>query len=192
MFKTFFEQALENEVRNGDVVINEFQVNFASHDELFSYYDIDYEEIIRFSNSSGVSDEHLEMPAFTNFFLKNGLSKAAIFIKKTFIEEHEEYNYLWKYIMLIHEIGHLNDFRRCQYLNWKKRECNIVMAEAFAEIYSLKYFSRRNDQHHRLCRAYLAERIINFENYGEKHRAILQQILKTYPRKKLIQWSASA
>ncbi|EGR8992436.1 hypothetical protein BST55_24170 [Vibrio vulnificus] len=191
MFRKLFEEALEKEAQKRDVFINEFRISSDSHEELFSSYNIPYDEIISFSASSDVGGENLEMPAFTNFFLNDGDAQAAIFIKDTFFEEDDEYNHLWKYIMLIHEIGHVNDFRKSKYLNWKKRECNIVMAESFAEIYSIKYFSRRDDQYHRLCRALLAQRILGFENYGNVYKSIFQQILKTYPRKKLIQWSSS-
>lgn len=191
MFRTLFEEALEKEAQKRDVFINEFQVSSGVHDELFSSYNIPYDEIISFSGSSVVGGGNLEMPAFTNFFLNDGDAQAAIFIKKTFFEEDDEYNHLWKYIMLIHEIGHVNDFRKSKYLNWRKRECNIVMAESFAEIYSMKYFSRRDDWYHRSCRLQLAQRILSFENYGEDYKSIFQQILKTYPRKKLIQWSSS-
>ncbi|MEZ8986305.1 hypothetical protein AB4552_16685 [Vibrio sp. 10N.222.54.C3] len=191
MFRKLFEEALEKEAQKRDVFINEFRVSSGNHEELFSSYNIPYDEIISFSGSSGVGDENLDMPAFTNFFLNDGDAQAAIFIKDTVFEEDDEHNHLWKYIMLIHEIGHVNDFRKSKYLNWKKRECDIVMSESFAEIYSIKYFSRRTDRYHRSCRGQLALRILGFEHYGDDYKSIFQQILKTYPRKKLIQWSRS-
>ncbi|EKO3573807.1 hypothetical protein M3923_003535 [Vibrio metschnikovii] len=192
MFRKLFEDVLENENKKEDVIINELTFFSEDNCELFDFYNICHDEIISFSLSGGDYNRDLEMPGFTIFFINNGKAKAAIFINGKLHDLNENQNELCKYITLIHEIGHVNDFRKCKNINWKKRSCNLVMAEAFAEIHSLKYFSLRNDQYHRLCRKVLANRILNFENYGDIYQAILLQILKTYPQKKLLQWSINA
>ncbi|EHH0751420.1 hypothetical protein J7I08_004169 [Vibrio vulnificus] len=194
MFKRLFDEAVQNELLRGDVIVKEVPEISNDYKEKFRIGKIDYDEIIKFSTSEEISnDNDLNMPGCTNFFMHNGRAKAAIFIKEKFDENLEESNELWKYLILVHEIGHVNDFRRSKYLNWKRGVCDLVMAEAFAEIYSLKFFSRRNDKYHQLCRDLLASRILDFENYGsELHRQILNQVLKTYSKKKLRQWSSRA
>ncbi len=192
MFKGLFEEAVRKEQLKGDVVVNEVPEISSDYQEKFRVSEIDYDEIIKFSASDEIdSNNDLNMPGCTNFFMYGGNAKAAIFIKDKFHENSEEMNDLWKYMILVHEIGHVHDFRRSKHLDWKRGVCDLVMAESFAEIYSLKFFSRRNDKYHRLCRELLASRILSFEEYGsDLHSEILKQVLKTYPKKKLIQWSS--
>lgn len=174
---------------------------------LLTTLNIDHKSIIIFKTSDldelvdnyGESDE---VKAWASYYTKpNNEDAAAVFIINDFDietkdehfsdEEILEYRFLCKYISLLHEFGHVKDF--FEQNNFKKkhgiRSVNLVLAEAFADNFALRYMKNSPDGFVKLARSMMAGAIINRRYDDEFYRQVYESTIKLFPISKLKKWA---
>ncbi|MEL4242129.1 hypothetical protein [Shewanella xiamenensis] len=162
--------------------------------ELLSSNGIEFDEIIIFENNtdSGRDMTSTTSGATTTFYLHDSKPSAAIFISNVIDTEDEEFNYAHKYLFLIHELSHVNDFRQRKNIDWKTGKTDLIKAEIFAELSTLKYLCQRDGDLYKIARMLYASRLVDlYVSDCIYHKQIIRGVLKKYTLKKLKQWASA-
>ena len=110
------------------------------HDEKLIFKDLTLEGISMSDNKT------LDTGGLTVGFLHQGNHKSAIFINKSIIDEPDsDLNWVWRYNALHHELMHALDMMKQKNFNRLAMTVDLIAAEAFADIKTLKHLSA--DQH---------------------------------------------
>ena len=192
VYKELYEQVAEEALMQNDVTIVEVDdINFDSK-ELLKMHGISFDEVIHFQpQDDSKQGGGIEItPAHTSFYLLDKRPKVVIFITKILFPGEPEGNDIYKYLFLIHELAHVRDFRNCKYINWKTKETDLLKAEVYAEISTLKFLSQQKDDVHKLCRSLYASRLVGFQHSESiLNQNVFKGVVKKFAHKKLKQWA---
>ncbi|MEZ9201258.1 hypothetical protein AB4151_02485 [Vibrio splendidus] len=153
---------------------------------------VSFDEVLTFQKQDDTKQEGgTEItPAHTSFYILDNQPKAVVFITKTIFPDEPEGNELYKYLFLIHELAHVQDFRNCKYINWQTKESDLLKAEIYAEISTLKFLSQQKDDLHKVCRSIYASRLVDFQrSENDLNQKVLKGVTKKFSLSKLKQWA---
>ena len=128
----------------------------------------------------------------TTFYKFNNEVKSIIFIQSEIIPYSTDLdvryiNEAYKYTFLIHGLAHVNDFENSINFNKNDKQIDVIKIEAYAAAYVLKYFTVKS---YDIARALYARRLLKLNNSSNGCCLQIQrEIMKKYPKKKLLQWS---
>ena len=128
----------------------------------------------------------------TTFYKFNNEYKSIIFIQSEIIPYSTDLdvrymNEAYKYTFLIHGLAHVNDFENSINFNKQDKQIDVIKIEAYAAAYVLKYFTVKS---YDIARALYARRLLKLNNSSDGCCLQIQrEIMKKYPKKKLLQWS---
>ena len=178
-------------MQNDVIIVEVDDIHFDSK-ELLIKNEISFDEVISFQQQDDVKQGGgIEIvPAYTSFYMFDNQPKAVIFITKMLFPDELEGNEIYKYLFLIHELAHVQDFRNCKYINWKTKETDLLKAEIYAEISTLKFLSQQKNDIHKLCRSLYASRLADFQHSENiLNQKIFKGVVKQFGHKKLKQWA---
>jgi len=137
---------------------------------------------------------------YTFFYFYKESAHAAVSIEREMLtgksdldkEDYEYLNDIRKYLALIHEIAHVKDFRLKRNINWVTGKTDLIKAEIFAEISTLKYLTKNSSIYNKYARKLYSERLIDYLNCTDiYHREIAMGVTKKLTLKKLKQWATA-
>ena len=138
------------------------------------------------SNSGGIKG------SVTTFYKLNNEYKSIIFIQSEIISDSTDsddryINDAYKYTFLIHGLAHVNDFENSINFNKHDKPLDVIKIEAYAAAYVLKYFTVKS---YDVARALYARRLLKLSSSSDGFSLQIQkEIIKKYPKKKILQWS---
>ncbi|EOG7752863.1 hypothetical protein ACLIOB_003503, partial [Vibrio cholerae] len=101
--------------------------------------------------------------------------------------EHQEFLSLLKYLTLLHELGHVDDFNNGNNFFHETRTVDLTKAEAYADIFAIKYLKNKRHPYEKLalktfCKGILV-RARTGHFYSEVHKEITKKVLEPQIRK---------
>ncbi|MEJ6080528.1 hypothetical protein MT391_18650 [Vibrio sp. 1-Bac 57] len=128
----------------------------------------------------------------TTFYKLDNKFKSIIFIQSEIIPYSTDLdvrymNEAYKYTFLIHGLALVNDFENSINFNKHDKQIDVIKIETYAAVYVLKYFTVKS---YDIARALYARRLLKLNNSSDGCCLQIQrEIMKKYPKKKLLQWS---
>ncbi|MNF80956.1 hypothetical protein D3C84_632100 [compost metagenome] len=201
---TIFGDLLE-ELRKTHLGVNIHSIHNIPSDQMLSPVEerlaelgIPYDEVIYFTPTEDeehntVYGQHICAAGATSFFLKDGTANSTIFMngnigKLTNTEDSELENIL-KYIFLIHEIGHAEDFNKQINFHHTTRKVDLVSAEAYADIFTLKHLKSSKNPAMKLARKYYCKNILANTASNEFYKAVFTKVKKSFLESKVREWA---
>lgn len=161
--------------------------------DLMIRHRVKFDDLLSFKNTSNISDNQKAVRGgITAFYQVNNEHKAAVFIMSEFVTFDSEHNNFflieaYKYVFLINELAYVNDFENSINFNKESQEADLLKAQVYADINTLKYLTVNN---YTFVRALYAERLLGLDSsVGSGSLQIQRDVMKKYPKKKLLQWS---
>ena len=169
-------------------------------EELLNKHRIIYDEVIKFNcqNEFDESNDYTRphsVGGLTIFIKTNNIEKAVIFISEEpiFIPDGDvklDFLSMCHYMFLIHELGHVEDFTKG--INIKKTEnIDLVKAEAYADIFTLKKLKSKSHPAIRIALSYYAKNVIANSSKNEFYKAVMLQIRKKILLENIRKWAKS-
>ncbi|PKG64721.1 MULTISPECIES: hypothetical protein [Pseudoalteromonas] len=163
---------------------------------LFEEFKIQCDNVYKFTNTRENKSEHQSeseqsnFAGYTLFYSVSQKSKALIVIKDIITDEHEQLNFAWKYLSLIHEIGHFKDFKLKKHINTDKLITDHLQSEIFAETYVLTFLKKYNDQLNKYAISLYCNRLLDW-NSGESSFKfkVSQALINKFTRKRIVKWA---
>lgn len=159
---------------------------------------VPYDEVIYFTPTEDaehntVYGQHICAAGATSFFLKNGVASPIIFMNSSIGKlkniENSELENIFKYIFLIHEIGHAEDFNKQINFHHATRTVDLVSAEAYADVFTLKYLKSSKNPAVKLARNFYCKNILANTEGNEFYRAVFNKIKKSVLESKIREWA---
>jgi hypothetical protein len=194
-YKELYEQLIEQEETDTLKVI-EYDTCPSDKSAFLNKFNIDFDIIYRFENLTKEESKQQSESSRSDFggctfyYSEQQTSKAVIVIQKLFSEDSENYNYLWKYLSLIHELGHVKDFKIKKFINCDTLKTDHFNSEVYAETHVLNTFKKCSDDLSVLARSQYCKRLLHWNNSQEDFKFnISQAVINKFSRKKIEKWS---
>lgn len=199
----FFSERLE-EVRKTCLGVNVHSIHQSTGDQISLPIEdrlidlgISYDEVIYFTPSGGeahnISHEQHDAAGVTSFFIKDGVAHSVIFINgeigKLTNTEGSEYEDLLKYIFLIHEIGHADDFSKQINFKHVTREVNLISSEAYADVFALRHLKSSAGQGFKLARGAYCKNMLANRVKSEFYRRVFDEVTRKFLESKIREWA---
>jgi hypothetical protein len=194
-FKELYEELITQS--KGDCVdIVEYDSCPVDKALLFDEFKIQYDVVYKFTNTRENKLEHQsqsersDFGGYTLFYSVSQKSKALIVIKDIIIDEHEQLNFAWKYLSLIHEIGHFKDFKLKKYINTDTLITDHLESEIFAEINILTYLKKYSDQLNKYAMSLYCNRLLEWNSDKSSFKLkVSQALINKFTRKRIVKWA---
>ena len=137
-------------------------------------------------NGYGTSRDKSNVNGYTNAFIKeDGEVKTLVVIRKGIpnSKPHREFKYVLKLVALLHELGHVDDMEREINFNHAAKTFDVIEAEVFAHLYSLRRMAERN---YYQCFNMLVEALRKYTGGTNYLRDVAKLTLERMPDYKLI------
>lgn len=201
---SIFDDLLK-ELRETHLGVNVHSIHHIPSDQMLSPVEerltelgISYDEVIYFTPTedderSTSYGQHICAAGTTSFFLKNGSANSTIFmnsnIGKLTNSEGSELENIFKYIFLIHEIGHAEDFDKQINFHRATRKVDLVSAEAYADVYTLKYLKSSKSPAMKIARKYYCKNMLENKANNEFCKAVFNKVKKSFLESKIREWA---
>ncbi|WP_018014559.1 hypothetical protein [Teredinibacter turnerae] len=157
----------------------------------FRMFDVQFEEIYSSPvHPSGLDSEYgkgKDVIGVTYFYRNGEQNGSAVFIVVN--SSDEDIVYLKKYISILHELGHVHDFENQINFDSYARASDAVKAEAYAEIFALKYLDRdKQDVVHKFVKSQYAEALKNRKQRSEFYASVHKEINIYISESRLKRW----
>ena len=192
-YQNLFEVLKQKEEANGKVIIILTpDLSIPTHD-LMIRHRVKFDTAINFKALIECgSDVNQTVGSSTQFYTLNNEYKAAVFIQNEFIPYGSDcneniMNEAYRYIFLMHELAHINDVENGINFDKETEEGDLVKAAVYAKVCTLKHLTLKKQTYARMLYAKTLLKVDDVKNeYGLK---VQRELMKKYPKKKLIQWS---
>ena len=137
-------------------------------------------------NGYGTSNDDSNVNGYVNAFHANqGEVKTLVMIRKSVpnSKPHREFKYVLKLVALLHELGHVHDMEQQINFNHKAKTFDVIEAEVFAHLYSLK---RMAEQNYYQCFTMLIDSLKKYALGSNYLRDVAKLTLERMPDYKLI------
>ena len=196
-FKDLYEELI-TQTKDLSVDVVEYDSCPVDKALLFDKFEINYDTVYRFVNSRQQSSEHQsesersDFGGYTLFYSINQKAKALIVIKSVIIDEHDELNFAWKYLSLIHEVGHFNDFKLKKHINSDTLTTDHLQSEIFAEIHVLNYLKKYGDPLNKCAISLYCQRLLEWNKTVNCFKfKVSQALINKFTRKRMVKWAKS-
>ena len=166
------------------------------HRSIINFVPSDSDELV---TNYGESDD---VKGWVTYFTQNDNSHhAAVFIISDFEFEHSgdeldedsmlEHKYLYKYLSLLHEFGHVKDFIEQNNIHHTDDvfTINLVHAEAFADNFALRKMKNSPEPYIKLARKMMANAVIKRRKIDDFYNQVYQATINLFPKSKLTKWA---
>lgn len=159
-------------------------------EHLLEKYEINFDYIVKtvFEDSITSTYKTIENPnGFTVFFNIKNEVRSSFFIVSD-LESGIENSLLTKCAVLAHELGHFKDFIESKNFE-KSGVCkDLIKAEAFADIFAMKYFDSSNHTLSFLVKSQYAKSILERKNTSSFYASVHREILGYISESRLKRW----
>lgn len=169
-------------------------------EECLKFHGIDFDSVLHYKASQDETEtygygESEAVKGWVSNYIKDEICQSVIFIIKDpkydgdELEDSKRQDFLslFKYLTLLHELGHVDDFTNGNNFYHETRTVDLIKAEAYADIFVIKYLKSKRHPYEALalttfCKGILARtRTDHF--YSEVHKEITKKILEPRIRK---------
>lgn len=187
------------------------QYNKYSIEELFTKLGIEFDELLywQFESDEALVKDYVcfnNIKGWASYYIQGGVYKSVIFVMDNpdyeidgvidvcdEDEEEIEFKFLLKYLALIHELGHIDDFNKGINFNLSERKINLIEAEAYADVFALKLLKDKKSLFLQYAKKIMSKGILDrsFKEgfYSEVHNHIKKEILESELREWSREWS---
>lgn len=194
----YFKPKFEKLIKDFSNITKEIHLipNNLKSDDLLNHCKVQHDKRLIFTDPAlnenpSLEESDLVTGGLTIGFSHNKANKSAIFINESILGEPEtDINWVWRYNALYHELMHALDIMKQKNFNLSKMTVDLVAAEAFADIKTLKHLE--SDQHHYMGFALkqYAENILSNRSRSPFREKIFDRITKSISFKKIELWTS--
>ena len=161
---------------------------------------IEFDEILAFTDAScnSASDEGYTMSnagAFTINFSLRDVPQSAIFLNSSALgvteSSHEALFWAVQTLFLYHELMHAQDLKLSRNFNIQERTVDLVKAEVYADVKTLRFFDNNKTDGGDLYRNLYAAGIIGREK-SPIYTRIFNGITKVFPKAQILAWAGAS
>lgn len=192
-YQNLFEVQKHKEEEKGQVTIILTPDLSVPAQDLMIRHRVKFDQIFHSKNRFDIISNAIEMKGSVTIFYKlNNEHKAVLFIQSEVLPYKPDHRYhgineAYKYTFLIHGLAHVNDFGNRINFNEQSEPIDAIKVEAYAAVYTLKYLTVNS---YAIARALYASRLLELSHSGgDCSLQIQREVMKKYPKKKLLQWS---
>ncbi|OEF48245.1 hypothetical protein A1OW_15830 [Enterovibrio norvegicus] len=190
--------------RCGAINAKIFEVDAASlrltSEERLKKYGIDFDSVLFYETfedeieTSGYGESEDIQGLVENYVKDEKIHSVISIIKDPKIDGYEledsdyrELSSLYKYLTLLHELGHVDDFNNGFNYYHESHKVNLTKAEAYADIFVIKYLKNKTNPFEKLALKFFCKSILERKRrdyfYSEVHKEITKKILESKIRK---------
>ena len=161
--------------------------------DLMIRHRIKFDHIVNFKEiSEYIHFTNVKKGGVTAFFTLNNEDKAVVFVQTEFIaysaEPHvHRMNAAYRYVFLINELAHISDVENSINIDRETEKGDLFKAEVYAKVCTLKHLTLKKYTYARMLYANTLLKVDDVNN--DYYLKIQKEVMKKYPKKKLIQWS---
>lgn len=192
-YQNLFESKHKKEQENGQTSIILTPDLTIPAQDLMIRHRIKFDEIFSSNNTLNIISNSDQLKgSVTAFYKLNNQYKAVVFIQSEVMPYRPDHDYhfineAYKYTFLIHALAHVNDFENSINFNKQGTPIDLIKVEAYAAVYTLKYLTVNS---YAVARALYARRLLTLSDGNRDDSLQIQkEVMKKYPKKKLLQWS---
>lgn len=161
--------------------------------DLMIRHRVKFDETYHSNNRFDIISNSIELKGSVTIFYKlSNEDKAVVFIQSEVLPYQPGHYYhgineAYKYTFLIHGLAHINDFGNSINFTKHNDHMDAIKVEAYAAVYTLKHHTMNG---YATARALYASRLLELSSLsGDGGLKIQREVMKKYPKKKLLQWS---
>lgn len=192
-YENLFEIKHQKQQENGKTTIILTPDLTIPAQDLMIRHRIKFDEILNSKDTFDIISNSDQLKgSVTAFYKLNNQYKAVVFIQSEVMPYRPDHDYhfineAYKYTFLMHGLAHINDFENSINFNKQGEPIDLIKVEAYAAVSTLKHLTVNS---YATARALYTRRLLALsDGSGDDSLQIQRQIMKKYPKKKLLQWS---
>ena len=192
-YQSLFEVQKQKEEAKGKITIILTPDLSIPTQDLMIRHRVKFDNVIDFNDiSENINDSSLNKGGATRFYTVNNQERVVVFIQSDFATSRTDcnerrVNEAYRYIFLMHELAHISDVENNINFDKESEKGNLFKSEVYASICTIKHLTVKNQTYERML---YANELLRLESVKNDYLLKVQrEVMKKYPKKKLMQWS---